>query len=243
MNIILFDPIEINRPLKKDDPRAVHVLNVLNRKIGDSTDVGLVEGPRGKATLQSIDAESISFQFKWGAAPKPLWPIDLIVGLSRPQTCRKILQEATTLGVRSMFFVRTDRGEDSYQSSKLWTTDQWQRLVRSGVEQAFSTRFPRVEIGVSIEDAIAATRPAERLICMDNYEANSTLLAAVDNARSAVTAIGSERGWTERERNLFREHGYTLAHLGERPLRTETAVIAAASVVKESIRSKLPLNG
>ena len=236
MNIILFGADEINSPFPRNDQRVVHILSVLRRKLGDSTDVGLINGPRGKATLTSVSQESVEFDFQWLQEPPALLPIDLIVGLSRPQTCRKVLQEATSLGVRRIAFVSTDRGEDSYAKSKLWTSDQWKRLIREGVQQAFTTRFPVVEFGISINEAIDSTATADRLICLDNYEATIDLLPAVDKSSSVVIAIGSERGWTERERAIFSDAQFTFAHLGDRPLRTETAMIAAVSITSTVLR-------
>lgn len=238
MNIILFDQSEIDSPLQRDDPRVVHILEVLRRKVGDDTDVGLVNGPRGKAILKSVDRRQAVFEFVWGQPSEPLLPIDLIVGLSRPQTSRKILKEATSLGVRRIFFVATDRGEPSYATSKLWKTDQWQRLVRAGVEQAFSTRLPEVQAGIELADALAAlaisdfeVNEAQQVrVCLDNYEATSRLWDAVDSAKSVTLAVGSERGWTQGERNLFRDHGFILAQIGDRPQRTETATIAAIGI-------------
>ena len=236
MNIILFDADEIDSPFLRNDERVVHILSVLRREIGDTTDVGLVNGPRGKATLTSVNETRVEFDFQWLEEPPALLPIDLIVGLSRPQTCRKVLQEATSLGVRRILFVNTERGEDSYAKSKLWTTDQWKRLIREGVQQAFTTRFPAVEYGVSISDAISCTETADRLICLDNYEATVGLLPAVSESNSVVVAIGSERGWTQDERAIFSDAQFTFAHLGQRPLRTETATIAAISITSAVLK-------
>ncbi len=233
MNIILFDQHEIDSPLSRDDRRVIHILDVLRRQVGDATDVGLINGPRGKAILRSVDRQEAVFEFVWGESPAALLPIDLIAGLSRPQTSRKILQEATSLGIRRIFFVATDRGEPSYATSKLWTTDEWRRLVRTGVEQAFSTRLPDVQVGAKLADvfdALAATQPTEARICLDNYEATLGLWDAAGTAGSVVLAVGSERGWSDGERNQFREHDFTLAQIGERPLRTETAAIAAIGI-------------
>ena len=237
MNIILFENHEVDAPIRRADRRVDHILNVLRREVGDSTDVGLVDGPRGKAILRSLNEHEVIFDFIWGAEPPALLPIDLIVGLSRPQTSRKILQEATSLGVRSIYFAATERAEPSYAFSKLWTTDEWKRLVRAGVEQAFSTRFPTVKFGVSICDCIASTNSAAHRICLDNYEATTGLWEASNHKQSVVLAIGSERGWTKDERELFRQNDFVLAHLGDRPLRTETAALASISIVSAQMRA------
>ena len=231
VNIILFEESEVDTPFKREDPRVVHLLEVLRRTPGDETDVGLVNGPRGKAVLRSVDDDQVVLDFRWAEEPEPLLPIDLIVGLSRPQTSRKILQEVTSLGVRRILFVATDRGERSYETSKLWTTDEWRQCIRSGVEQAFSTRFPEVQFGLTLIDGIDAMDGLPNRICLDNYEATGSLRDATGGHAAAVLAIGSERGWSAKERDLFRSHGFELAHLGQRPLRTETAAIAAVSIV------------
>ncbi len=238
MNIILFENHEVDAPFRRDDRRVLHILNVLRREIGDPTDVGLVNGPRGKAILRPLNEHEVVFEFTWGEEPPALFPIDLIVGLSRPQTSRKILQEATSLGVRSIFFAATQRAEPSYASSKLWTTDEWERLVRAGVEQAFSTRFPSVTFGVNISECIESVNSAAHRICLDNYEATAGLWESSSEKKSVVLAVGSERGWTENERELFRQNGFTLAHLGDRPLRTETAALASISIVSAQMRSR-----
>jgi RsmE family RNA methyltransferase len=46
-----------------------------------------------------------------------------------------------------------------------------------------------------------------------------------------MLAIGTERGWTEKEMKLFSDFGFNAATLGDRILKTETAAIAAVSVI------------
>ena len=237
MNIILFEESEVDAPFSIDDPRMKHLLEILRREPGDETDVGLVNGPRGKAVLQSVSEDQVELEFHWKEEPESLLPIDLIVGLSRPQTSRKILQEATSLGVRCIHFVATDRGERSYAMSKLWTTNEWRQCVQTGVEQAFSTRFPEVCVDLTLVESIEALKDVRGRICLDNYEASLSLRKAADEHEAVVLAVGSERGWSAKERDLFRHNGFSLAHLGERPLRTETAAIAAISIVTSGFRS------
>ncbi|MBP7483295.1 MAG: RsmE family RNA methyltransferase, partial [Lacunisphaera sp.] len=53
--------------------------------------------------------------------------------------------------------------------------------------------------------------------------------------KSAVLALGAERGWSAAERTLLRASGFTFTHLGERVLRTETACIAALTLLKAKL--------
>ena len=51
MNIVLFEAEEVYLPLARQDARAKHILSVLRREIGDTFDVGVINGPRGKARV------------------------------------------------------------------------------------------------------------------------------------------------------------------------------------------------
>jgi len=53
--------------------------------------------------------------------------------------------------------------------------------------------------------------------------------------RPVVLAIGSERGWTDHEREFLKNAGFLRLSLGSRALRTETACIAAAVLAIEKI--------
>lgn len=234
MNIVLFEPDEIDQRLPLADDRAQHILKVLRREIGDPFDAGIIDGPRGKGTLVREHADGLEIEFAWGDEEPPLTPIDLIVGLSRPQTNRKILQEATALGVRSMRFVMTERGETSYAKSRLWSTGEWRRHLVAGAAQAFTTRLPAVEFGDDLDESIAQSPKDALRIVLDNYESPHPLSDYLNTpdevAREILLCVGSERGWTAAERDLFRRSGLLFAHLGTRPLRTETAIIAAIAI-------------
>ncbi|MGH7997339.1 MAG: RsmE family RNA methyltransferase [Opitutaceae bacterium] len=231
MNLILFDAEEIGRPLAADDVRAKHLLAVLRRRPGDTFDAGIVDGPRGKGTLLKAGPAGIEWSFGSESPSPDFDPITLIAGLPRPQTARKILSEAAALGVRAMRFVATDKGEPSYRSSTLWTTGEWRRHVRAGVEQAFATRIPEVVWGLSLAEALDGAGSGTALIALDNYEASASL-ATVSLSAQVALAIGSERGWSAPERGLLRERGAALAGLGRRVLRTETACVAALAIVR-----------
>jgi 16S rRNA (uracil1498-N3)-methyltransferase len=243
MNVILFEPGEVDRPLPRSDPRASHLLEVLRRTPGDTFDAGLVNGPRGKGTLADVGAEHLELRFAWGPAPPALPPVTVLLGLPRPQTARKILNEATAVGVAALHFVRTERAESQYAASTLWTSGEWRRHVLAGTTQAFDTRLPEISWHRSLAEAIALPGdPATLLLALDNYEAEAPL-AVVDVAagQSVRLALGPERGWGPADRAGLRAAGYRLLHLGSRVLRAETALTAALAVIAAAReRFKLP---
>jgi len=233
VNLILFRPEETTRPLPRSDPRARHLLDVLQRRVGDTFDAGLHNGPRGKGTLAAISAERLELTFTWGDPPPRPDPVTLIIGLPRPQTARKILREATAVGVAAMHFVATDRGDPAYARSTLWTDGEWERHLVAGAEQAFCTHLPIVTHGSPLAVAVAALPVTACRLACDNYEAPQALSGGAPAAGVPVAlAFGPERGWSAAERTLLRERGFAFVHLGARVLRVETAVIAALAVLK-----------
>ncbi|MCU0794192.1 MAG: 16S rRNA (uracil(1498)-N(3))-methyltransferase, partial [Opitutaceae bacterium] len=116
MNLVLFEPGELDAPLPAADPRAQHILKVLRRAPGDTFVAGVVDGPLGDATLRAIDpvTGALHLSFAVTQSPPPLPPVTLVVGLPRPQTARDLLRDATTLGVSCIHFVRTERSDPNY---------------------------------------------------------------------------------------------------------------------------------
>ena len=236
MNIILLEKNEAKNQLPLDDYRVRHVLSVLRMAAGDEFDVGIVNGPRGKALITDITPKYMVLQYCWEAPRIAADPISLIVGLSRPQTMRKILQEAAAVGVERIFFPLTALSERSYAHSKLWSTGEFKRHVLAGTAQAFGTDVPAVSFGMSLREAAAECRDHMNRFALDNYEAEVALAAAgFKCSEKTALAIGSERGWTAEERDIFRKEDYVLASMGPRVLRTETAVVAALAVAKSSM--------
>lgn len=231
MNLILFDPDEIGRPLPRTDPRAGHILDVLRRKTGDDFDAGVVNGRKGKGILRQIGPTALEIDFDLFEEPPALLPIGLLAGLPRPQTARKILQEATSLGLSEIHFATTDKSEPSYAESRLWTTGEWRRRLVAGAEQAFTTRIPALSRHDSLAAALASIGAPPAIGALDNYEATAPLRTFRPDHLPCLLAVGGERGWSAGERDLFRERNIPLFSLGQNVLRTETACLCGLTLL------------
>jgi RsmE family RNA methyltransferase len=53
--------------------------------------------------------------------------------------------------------------------------------------------------------------------------------------QDCVLAIGGERGWSAADREVLRAGQFTFGHLGSRVLRTETATVAALSILRTKL--------
>ncbi len=247
MNLILFDNNEIlcrgeNSPaeitLNIADQRAVHILKILKGTNGSQFDAGIINSKRGKAIIESISEEAIHLSFTPEVDPVGLFPLTLLLGLSRPPTVKKVLKEATALGVGRFILCGTENSERSYRDSSALKPEKIREVLLEGIQQAVCTMLPETTMEHSLKYAIESVTPAQPgtlLIALDNYEATISLTEYWQSRRTegtteTILAVGSERGWTDKERTRLRDAGFTLCSLGPRVLRTETASIAGTAL-------------
>lgn len=213
----------------KNDPRTIHLKKVLQAKDGDRIDFGAMNGYRGKGVVHWGKSGSVKIVLEWkNPYPSDLLPITLLLGLSRPQTCRKIIEQAGALGVTELLFFHAQKSEPSYARSSLWD-DEWYRLLVKGAEQAFSCYLPDCARVGSLDEALKCAKIHSTIrIALDLYEAKGSLSETIVPSNSPVLlAIGPERGWSDPERKTLRKYGFTLCHMGQRVLRVETAMVAS----------------
>ena len=252
MNICLFTPDEINKPLSLKDERAVHIIKILHKKEGDTFTAGIIDGKAGHALITKIEPKeetapngktfkggSLSFSFTPETDGKLLKPLSMIIGFPRPIQLKRLFRDMAGLGVQEIHLVKTELGEASYAESSLSTEENCRQLLIEGCVQAGGTHIPKVHFYDSVEQCLRSLKTSADFvssskICCDNKEPASSLPAFLKTESalaSAFMAIGSERGWTDRERSVFKQNGFTLCGLGERILRTETAATVSASLL------------
>lgn len=249
MNLILFDkPFESTR-LEPGDPKAAHLQKVLRVQVGSKVFVGFINGLRARAEVSALGGDgSLELTVVATESPPPPLPIQLLLGLPRPHTAKRVLFEAASMGVEALHFFEAERGEPSYAQSSLWSSGEWEARLRLGTEQSFGTHLPEVAMHADLQSALScleslaiAGPPAgsghgaplgqRARIALDNYEATAPLAEALPlDANRACLALGPERGWSGGERDTFRKNGWMLAHLGPQVLRAETACTAALAV-------------
>ena len=237
MNIILFKDKYIPKKISMKDERARHILKILKLKTGDEFFCGLVNGSSGKGLISSIDKDWIYFSWEKTNDPSPLYPLTLLIGYTRPISSKRILREAASLGVARIVFTGTDTGEKSYRDSNLWK-GEYRRYLLAGAEQAASTGLPEVEFYGNLDDFFRDFNnfSDSKKIVLDNIEPDVKLSEFNPGNNSCLLAIGSERGWSMRERKLFKSKQFVFASLGKRVLRTETASTAGITLFLARMR-------
>jgi RsmE family RNA methyltransferase len=228
MNIVLFEPGEWTQPLASRDPRAVHLLEILKLVPGDRFAAGEIGALVGTLEFTGRTEDTLVFSNPdWTQEPPAPSRVKVLVGTPRPPTARRLLKDLTTLGARELHFAATDLGDKSYLMSTLWKGEYIENL-REGAAQTRTTILPKVERHPSLRRALEAAEaetPAGRVWfdeggpLWDQHQVHSRA------AQGGVLwlALGPERGWSAAERALLADRGWSVAGLGPRTLRTETA--------------------
>ena len=227
MNIVLFREGETMLPLS--DERASHILKVLRMKEGDSFHAGIINSMEGMMRIERISDDGIELSFSPEKDSSALYPLTLICAQVRPICMRRILREAVSLGVGRMILPVSDLGEKSYLGASLYTEGEYRRILLDGAMQAGATGVSDVELAPSLDEAVAKASGDARIL-LDNRAGASPLSDADLRGRSVVLAIGPERGWSQREVDIFLDAGYFPMLLGSRILRTETAAVGGTTL-------------
>lgn len=250
MNIILFDSSEVGKPLPRRDERTIHLLKVLRKKPGDTFDAGIIEGSIGMGLIESVGIDgTLRYSLDLREDPPPRTPIRLGVGFPRPIQLRRLLRDVSNFGIECIDLISTDLGEKSYRDTTLLSDGGARAALIEGAVQSRDTRFPEIGVYQSL-DAWLHDHPWENISSEKSSFLNHTvpLLIALDNVRpegamanltqrnkSMVLAVGSERGWSDRERDILEHAGFLRMSIGKRALKTETACIAAITLAMEKI--------
>lgn len=250
MNICLFSPEEILNPLDIQDERAQHILKILHKKEGESFSAGIIGGQAGTAVIKKISVEEkkssdgkktfkcgkIYFDFMPESDGKKLYPLKMIIGFPRPIQLKRLLRDMASLGVQEVHLTGTELGEKSYLKSDLATKGEAEKFLLDGSIQAGSTQVPKLFIHQTLKSCLEQIDLDGKFFALDNIEPSQSLSCALkEKPQKAIAAIGSERGWTNSERQLFKQNGFELLSMGKRILRTETASTVAASLILDSM--------
>ena len=227
MNIVLLDA---NQDCSRDiwsieDQRQIKHLNQhLQLKAGDTLKVGVRDGQRYLTEVQSITAQQIMLRpIQTESVPNKV-PVHLILALPRPKVLRRMIMDAVTLGVERISLIHSYRVDKSYwQSPFLQQLDDY---VTLGLEQAGDTIVPEIQLYKRfkpfVEDVLPTLITEQRPAYVAHPYAEQSMPHAIAHGCNLI--VGPEGGFIPYEIELLKKNGCQAMSLGNRILRTETAV-------------------
>lgn len=249
MNLILLDPGDLDAAgvARLSDSRSTHIARVLNATPGQQIRVGLVDGPFGVGTVESVEGASVSLRCVFDANAPARPRVDLLLALPRPKVMRRLWSQLAALGVGRIILTNAARVERHYFDSHVLEPSTYVPLLREGLQQARDTRLPQVEIHrrlkVLLEDHLSTLFPSGPRLLAEPGQGQPLLdvlrpdgkTHPTDGTFRVLLAMGPEGGWTEFELDMLAAHGFTTVSLGTRTLRSDTAAIALLALVHDAL--------
>jgi 16S rRNA (uracil1498-N3)-methyltransferase len=247
VNLILLEPGEVGagEDVTLSDPRARHLLAVLRVAPGDQLRVGVIDGPRGTATVQARGGGSVTLRCAFDPDPPERPRVDVLLALPRPKVMRRLWAQIAALGAGRIILTNAERVERDYFDAHVLTPACYRPRLVEGLQQARDTRLPAVSIHkrfkVLVEDELDGLFEAGGLRLVADPSAATTVAAAVHEhaagapGRRVLVAIGPEGGWNAFEIALLGAHGFERVGMGPRTLRTDTACVALLALAHAAL--------
>lgn len=245
VNLILLGQHELTNAgiAELRDRRAEHIRNVLHVGPGVSIRAGLINGPRGRATIMEVSADRVVVQCEFDESPPPAPKVDLLLALPRPKVMRRLWAQLAALGVGRIILTNASKVERVYFDTHVLQPETYRPLMIEGLQQAQDTQLPEVTIRkqfkILVEDELDMLFPYGGRLLADHSAHNHIRdLIFDDPGLRMLVAVGPEGGWTEYEVDLLERHGFRAVSMGQRTLRADTACIAILALVNEALATQ-----
>lgn len=167
--------------------------------------------------------------------------VSMVMALTRPQRYEFALAKCTELGAHEFLPVVTDRVLKSEATVAPNRMQRWQRIVTEASELSGRVRVPQIHEITSLITASNAfdDEGAEVILLWEGITSpmlSDHLLRFSNNMQGSqklVLVLGPVGGFAEAEAMGAVENGATLASLGKRILRTETAAITSMALASQ----------
>ncbi len=210
-----------------DQHVLAHIHNTLKLNVGDVVKCTVLNQGRTKGFVTELNQNLCKLSLEEITPGEPQW-FDLIVGISRPQTSKKILEHATTFGARRIHFFKAALSEKSYLDSKIFEDRACDEFLINGLSQAtIYTALP--EFKLDKYNPAENYKDAPQKFILDLKADKSFLDVEIDWSKPLTLAIGPERGWTNEDIERFHQAGFTSIKISSSVLRVEHAVYSAIS--------------
>lgn len=160
--------------------------------------------------------------------------ITLFQGLPKGEKMELILQKTTELGVAAVVPFVAERSvsrPDAVRGEQ--KVRRWMRIVEEAARQSRRTDIPRLFPIVSLPEALATAEQELKLLLWEGEQDQGIgrILAGYPSPQEAAVMIGPEGGLSPAEAAAAEAYGFLPATLGSRILRTETASLAALTIM------------
>ncbi len=212
---------------------AGHLTRVLRLRVGEALTVFNGAGGEYAASIEHAHAGRVAVAIGELRAIERESPLTLTLaqGVSRGERMDLVVQKATELGASGLAPVLAERSVVRLTAQQAERRlNHWRAIAIAACEQSGRNRLPAIASPVPLKDFLRTSDGSMRLLLSP---AATATLADLPRLVSAITVlIGPEGGLAEAEQEAAVAAGFKPVRLGPRVLRTETAAIAALTLLQ-----------
>jgi 16S rRNA (uracil1498-N3)-methyltransferase len=235
-------PVATGKRLVVEGSAANHITRVLRLRSGDALTVFDGSGGEYGARIEEFRKNSVVVMVEDHRLldrESPL-PLTLAQGISRGERMDWVIQKATELGTSRIVPLFTKRSmvrlDEKQADRKL---QHWRAIAIAACEQCGRNKIPELAAPVDFYDVLPADDSgATRLLLSPTGDLRIEDLQGIgqdvrQSASKGITVlIGPEGGLEDVEQEAALAAGFKAVRLGPRVLRTETAAIAALTIIQ-----------
>lgn len=227
-------PVTAGQQALLEGSAANHIARVLRLRNGDALTVFDGSGGEFGARIEEFRKEAVVVRVEEHRALEKESPLSLTLaqGISRGERMDWIIQKATELGVSRIVPVFTKRSvvrlDEKQAGRKL---QHWRAVAVAACEQCGRNRVPKLAAPVDFFNVLEPDPSGStRLLLSPTGDLRIDDLEGVGTGITVL--IGPEGGLEDVEQEAALSAGFKAVRLGPRVLRTETAAIAALTIIQ-----------
>lgn len=224
----------LGKELIINGPDATHISRSLRMQIGDEITICDNNATDHLCIIKKIDKTEVFLKIlkSFPCPNEPNIDVTLYQALPKSDKMDLIVQKTVELGINRIVPVLTKRcvsrpDKKSFDKKLL----RWQKISEEAAKQSRRGRIPKIESLLNLEDA--AKDSCKSQCSMVFYELHGKKIGdIIENIPKKISLfIGPEGGFSSDEISMLSSYNVVSATLGRRILRTETAPIAALSII------------
>jgi len=210
-----------------------HMVKALRLGVGDEVTLFGEDSREYYGVISSVGSRELTVDITDSRliSVDPVIDITILQGLPKGEKMDYIVEKATELGAVRIVPVVTERS----QVRKTGKHQRWERIALEASKQCGRTKPTVIEDTLEFKEALLYKDKSDLAIILhagSSLSMKEFIRNTLQDAKNIIVLIGPEGGFSQNEVLLAIEMGFTSLGLGPRILRTETASLAALSIIQ-----------
>ncbi len=217
------------------DKDSTFVVDVLNLNIEDIVEIENYTSIF-LAIITDIQKNSVEIEIKEKVSDKEKIEdsgITIIQSLSNSSKFNYFVEKSVELGIERIVPIESKYSLRS-KNQAIKDYGLWRKIIKDAKEQSHTLRDTQIEKPIKISSLVVEKDSNKLCLALENVDTISLAqyIKGINIKKPFVIAIGPEKGWSEKDINIFKELGFSFVRLQGNILRTESTGLVIGSIIK-----------